>query len=181
MVDLRPEILERPVSPSGGGGPFVALVNARFVLAGAAVVAAVALGIASSGVHEPEDETRVKRIPDLRLDPNTVPPEVLTALPHVGPALVERWVKAREERPFDSLEDARARVGGLGPATLEQIARYFDNWESERKRSTTLARRKTSRAPVTLQTVLRKKSGSKRSTATQAAGLASRPVSSGDH
>ena len=59
---------------------------------------------------------------ELRLDPNTVPPEVLTALPHVGASLVDRWIKAREERPFDSLEDARVRVRGLGAATLGQIA-----------------------------------------------------------
>ena len=69
---------------------------------------------------------RLRRCRSLRLDPNTVPPEVLAALPHVGSGLVDRWVKAREERPFRSLEDARARVRGLGPATLDQIAPYFD-------------------------------------------------------
>jgi hypothetical protein len=41
-------------------------------------------------------------------------------------------MKERERRPFRSLEDARNRVRGIGAATLEQIARYFDRSDEPR-------------------------------------------------
>jgi len=99
----------------------VLLIKSRFVVAGAVAVAAIVLGFFA---EQPRDVVPGKARA-LRLDPNTVPPGVLTALPHVGPSLVNRWVTAREERPFRSLEDVRARVRGLGVATLGQIAPYF--------------------------------------------------------
>jgi competence protein ComEA len=68
--------------------------------------------------------------PKLVLDPNSAPPQVLEALPTLGPALVRRWVAARSERPISSLADARRRVRGLGPASLAQIAPYL-KFESE--------------------------------------------------
>jgi len=63
--------------------------------------------------------------PKLVLDPNSAPPQVLEALPTLGPTLVRRWVAARAERPISSLADARRRVRGLGPASLAQIAPYL--------------------------------------------------------
>jgi DNA uptake protein ComE-like DNA-binding protein len=63
--------------------------------------------------------------PNLVLDGNSAPPQVIEALPTLGPAMVRRWVAARSERPFSSLDDARRRVRGLGPASLPQIAPYL--------------------------------------------------------
>ena len=57
-------------------------------------------------------------MPVLRLDPNTVPPEVLTSLPRMGRRCVDRWVVAREERPFRSLEDVRGRVARSWPGDV---------------------------------------------------------------
>ena len=72
------------------------LIKSRFVVAGLVAVAAVVIGFSA----EESRDVVPRKARALRLDPNTVPPEVLTALPHVGPSLVNRWVTAREERPF---------------------------------------------------------------------------------
>jgi len=64
--------------------------------------------------------------PRLILDPNTAPPEILTALPGLGPGLVRNWIAAREEHPFRSLDDLERRVRGIGPATLARIAPYLE-------------------------------------------------------
>jgi hypothetical protein len=125
MVDRRSERDDAEISRAGNGGALILLVKARFVVAAAVAVAAVVLGFFAGDSRDPRD-VGAGKFEALRLDPNTVPPEVLTALPHVGASLVDRWVKAREERPFRSLDDARARVRGLGVATLGQIAPYFD-------------------------------------------------------
>jgi DNA uptake protein ComE-like DNA-binding protein len=125
MVDRRSETDAAEISRAGDGGALVLLVKARFVVAAAVVVAAIALGVFAGESRDSQDVS-TGRLQALRLDPNTVPPEVLTALPHVGASLVDRWVKAREERPFRSREDARARVRGLGVATLGQISPYFE-------------------------------------------------------
>jgi competence protein ComEA len=61
----------------------------------------------------------------LIVDPNTASPEVLSALPKLGPALVGRLVAAREEAPFRSLDDLDARVRGIGPATLAALRPYL--------------------------------------------------------
>src|SRR4051812_15888708 len=53
--------------------------------------------------------------PELVVDPNTAPPEVLAALPRLGPKLVQGIVAARRERPFRSLDDIDARVRRIGP------------------------------------------------------------------
>ena len=57
--------------------------------------------------------------------PEHAPSQVLGVLPQVGPALVRELVSARNERPLTSLEDARSRVRGLGPAISDQIAPYL--------------------------------------------------------
>lgn len=63
--------------------------------------------------------------PKLILDPNTAPPELLMALPGLGPGLIRNWVEARDERPFETLDDIERRVRGIGPATLNRIAPYL--------------------------------------------------------
>jgi competence protein ComEA len=59
--------------------------------------------------------------PALVVDLNTAPPEVLRALPRLGPVLVDRIVAAREEAPFRSIEDFDARVKGIGAATVRAL------------------------------------------------------------
>jgi competence protein ComEA len=63
--------------------------------------------------------------PRLIVDPNTAPPEVLGALPKLGPALVGRLVAARDEASFRSVDDLDARVRGIGPATLAALRPYL--------------------------------------------------------
>src|SRR5262249_31780789 len=122
-----PETSTRGARESARGvyGTQFGLARARFVLMAAGVAASVGLGIGSWGLEEVGHAVPA-RIPELRLDANSVPPGVLTALPHIGPALVDRWVKARQERPFRSLDDARTRVRGMGAATFAQIAPFFE-------------------------------------------------------
>ena len=59
--------------------------------------------------------------PILVVDPNTARPDVLDALPRLGPVLVGRIVAARVERPFQSLDDFDQRVKGIGPATIRKL------------------------------------------------------------
>jgi len=63
--------------------------------------------------------------PRLVVDPNTVPAEVLGALPKLGPSLVGRIVEARERAPFRSIDDLDVRVRGIGPATLASIRPFL--------------------------------------------------------
>jgi competence protein ComEA len=63
--------------------------------------------------------------PCLIVDPNTAPPVVLAALPHLGPAMVGRIVAQRERAPFRSLEDLDARVRGIGPATAASLRPFL--------------------------------------------------------
>jgi hypothetical protein len=180
MVDSRPQTALEAVSPqTGNAGVLVSLVKVRFVSVAVVVVAALGLGFGGSSGEE-SGNTGFVAMPGLRLDPNTVPPQVLTALPHIGSALADRWVKEREERPFRSLEDARERVRGLGAATIEQIAPYFAIVEGGDQNLKSIAGRKGGRAPAKLRTAARKKPGSTKASATQPAGLASRPVRPSD-
>src|SRR4051812_8741964 len=43
--------------------------------------------------------------PQIAVDPSTAPAEVLTALPKLGPSMVDRIVESREDGPFGSLGD----------------------------------------------------------------------------
>ena len=61
----------------------------------------------------------------LKVDPNTAAPEALAALPHIGPTLARRIADARAQGPFRSPDDLRARVRGIGPATLAKIEPYL--------------------------------------------------------
>ncbi len=63
--------------------------------------------------------------PCLIVDPNTAPPVVLSALPHLGPAMVRRIVAQRDTAPFRSLEDLDTRVRGIGPATAASLRPFL--------------------------------------------------------
>jgi competence protein ComEA len=63
--------------------------------------------------------------PRLIVDPNTAPPAVLAALPHLGPAMIKRIVAARDRTAFQSLDDFDARVRGIGPATLASLSPFL--------------------------------------------------------
>src|SRR5947209_2601986 len=63
--------------------------------------------------------------PRLIVDPNSAPPQVLGALPKLGPALVGRIVAARDAAAFRSLDDLDDRVRGIGPATLASLRPYL--------------------------------------------------------
>jgi Type II secretion system (T2SS), protein K len=180
MVDSRPQTLDS-VRLRSADGSYVAgpLVKARFVLLAVVVAAALGLGLGGGGGDRSRN-TVVADVPELRLDPNTVPPQVLTALPHVGASLVDRWVKAREERPFESLEDARARVRGLGAATLAQIGPYFELPAGRHQVVKSMVSHEARRPRRKPRTAIRKKSGSTKPGSAQPAGLASRPVRPSD-
>ena len=62
---------------------------------------------------------------ELKLDPNTATPEALASLPQIGPTLARRIAEARADGPFRSPDDIRARVRGIGPATLARIEPYL--------------------------------------------------------
>jgi len=105
------------------GSPFWP-AGPRGVLAATVIAAALGLAVESRGVGPPPGDGIVAA-PKLQLDPNTAPPQVLGALPQVGPTLVRQLVMARQDRPLTSLEDLHSRVRGLGPATLDQLAPYL--------------------------------------------------------
>jgi competence protein ComEA len=82
-------------------------------------LALVALGVGDAS-HRPAAPT-----PRLVVDPNTAPPAVLAALPHLGPAMVKRIITARELSPFQSLDDLDTRVRGIGPATVASLSPFL--------------------------------------------------------
>src|SRR5262249_37303856 len=96
----------------------------RVFLTFAVLIAALALALASPGVDTAPGDPTVAA-PRLQLDPNTAPPEVLGALPQVGPTMVHYLIQARRDGPFTSLQDVPRRVRGGGPATIAQLAPYL--------------------------------------------------------
>lgn len=54
------------------------------------------------------------------VDLNYADPAALQTLPGIGPALAQRIVTARAERPFGAIEDLQ-RVPGIGPATVTRL------------------------------------------------------------
>jgi len=57
----------------------------------------------------------------LRVGPNMAPPQVIGALPGVGPTLTKAIIEARKRRPFDSARDFDDRARGVGPRTMETL------------------------------------------------------------
>jgi competence protein ComEA len=95
----------------------------RTWLTGSGTLAALALAAGPWGTEVPDPPAPT---PCLVVDPNRAPPEVLAALPKLGPALVGRIVEARDEAPFRSLEDFDLRVRGIGPATLAALRPHLE-------------------------------------------------------
>jgi competence protein ComEA len=75
----------------------------------------------------------------LVIDLNAAPPEVLLALPRLGPVLVDRIVQERQFRPFRSLADFDGRVKGIGPATVAALAPYLRFKEAESPKTVVIA------------------------------------------
>ena len=61
-----------------------------------------------------------RRLFGLPIDPNRADALTLEVLSGIGPARAAALVKARAERPFESVE-ALLRVPGIGPVTLERV------------------------------------------------------------
>jgi hypothetical protein len=97
--------------------------GARVLLAVLAISAAAGLALGRRGLTRGAEPGVVAS--ELRLDPNTATPEALAALPHIGPTLARRIAEAQADGPFRSPADLRARVRGIGPATLAQIEPYL--------------------------------------------------------
>ncbi len=55
-----------------------------------------------------------------RSNVNTASAEELERLPHIGPTLSARIIQAREQRPFQSVEELR-HVKGIGVKILEEL------------------------------------------------------------
>jgi competence protein ComEA len=102
--------------------------GARVLLAILAISAAIGLMVGRRDrpqmAAKPVGEITANAL-ELKLDPNTATPEALAALPHIGPTLARRIAEARVDGPFRSPDDIRARVRGIGPATLAQIQPYL--------------------------------------------------------
>lgn len=91
-----------------------------------------AIGYHASGETSPNFDSVVSRSdrlrrplgPDERIDVDRASAEDLLRLPRIGPELATRIVAERErDGPFGSLVGL-SRVSGIGPATLETIARH---------------------------------------------------------
>jgi hypothetical protein len=113
-------VAARSSGPAPGPWP----IGVRVLLTALGLVAALGLRLADRGVASGVGAA-CKVAPRLVIDPNTAPPGVLAALPHVGPALVRKLIEQRQVRPFASMGDMRRRVRGLGPATLARLGPYL--------------------------------------------------------
>lgn len=61
----------------------------------------------------------------LRVDLESVPPQVLMALPQIGPARMEAILAEGRKGPFRSIEDVDRRVKGIGPAISSGLRPYL--------------------------------------------------------
>ena len=107
-----------------GAGPWPWPVHTRLLLALLTLFSGLALRLTAHSTGC-EGRTSFRVVPVLVIDPNTAPASVLEALPHMGPSLVQRLIEQREIRRFESTEDLRRRVRGVGPATLARLAPHL--------------------------------------------------------
>ena len=101
--------------------------GSRVLLASIAMVLGFGLMV-GPGQGDRQGESRhvpVVKGPTSALDPSTATAEALAGLPRIGPTLARRIVEAQADGPFRSPEDLRARVRGIGPATLARIEPYL--------------------------------------------------------
>jgi competence protein ComEA len=119
-----------PTRPLWGWTPVT-----RLWLSIAGTLSAVVLIVLGAG---DASQRSAPHAPRLVVDPNTAPPAVLSALPHLGPAMVKRIVAAREMAPFRSLGDLDTRVRGIGPATVESLRPFFQFEQPETRPSSEL-------------------------------------------
>jgi competence protein ComEA len=124
MSSIANTPLDQGSSPAAHAELCLWPVSVRVLLIVVTMLGAVGLRTASLRAGR-ESRGPFRAAPVLVLDPNSTPPEVLGALPHVGGALVKKMLEQREIRPFQSLGDLRHRVRGLGPATLTRLAPHL--------------------------------------------------------
>jgi competence protein ComEA len=108
-----PKVGMESLSPRGPWGWNVA---ARYLLLLGATSGAMGLLTAA-----PPQGGTLSRAPTLQVDPNTAPPEVLGALPRIGPVLARAITVERQRAPFRSLDDLDRRVRRIGPATITAL------------------------------------------------------------
>jgi competence protein ComEA len=122
---LGSQLVSKDPPPAGADSviPWSWPAGARALLAGVVIVAALGLAIAGRNVRA--TSAPPEPFPELVLDVNTAPLRALAALPHLGPTLALRLDEARAERPFQSMNDVRDRVRGIGPVTLARIAPHL--------------------------------------------------------
>jgi len=66
----------------------------------------------------------LSREPQSPVNPNTADAQTLQRLNGIGPATARKIIGAREEKPFESIDDLQ-RVSGIGPATLDQLKDFI--------------------------------------------------------
>ena len=93
-------------------------------LVGPLMAAFVVVGGIVVGLSAPWGGRAVETI-SLRVDANTAPPQVLMALPALGPARVKAIERARSEAPLHSIADLQRRVKGIGPVISQGLAPYL--------------------------------------------------------
>jgi Helix-hairpin-helix motif len=122
--DNPPTAAEVRPSHRGSMLPWSWPEGARVLLAVLAISAAIGLMMVGRR-DRPRGAKSELAASELKLDPNTATPEALATLPQIGPTLARRIFEARADGPFRSPEDIRARVRGIGPATLARIQPYL--------------------------------------------------------
>ena len=118
---------DEPAGTRGGVWAGVAstwTAGARVLLAVVVVITGVALRLAYDSLGTDRQRT-CRVVPVLVIDPNTAPESILEALPHVGPSLVRQFIAQRERHPFESIEEMRRRVRGLGPVMISLLGPHL--------------------------------------------------------
>jgi competence protein ComEA len=108
-------------------GPWGWNVAARYLLLLGATCGAIGLLMVA-----PPQDGAISSAPILMVDPNTAPPEVLGALPRIGPILARAIVAERRRAPFRSIDDLDRRVRRIGPATITALRPHLRFEPAER-------------------------------------------------